>query len=170
MSAPSSTSRCACASAAAGSRNRPPSENESGVTLRMPITSGRPLARRAASRLPAGAAPARERAPRVTFAVTVLAAMAFVPLRQSGGRVPLIAWLCAAIPVESSGGEPRSGLKSVGGRRHSIADQRRQFFGVLNPASDRIHRRQNADQFALGVHLRHDLPELLRIAIAEFIH
>src|SRR5438445_5898623 len=40
-SAPSSTSRCACAIAAPGSRLRPPSENESGVTLTTPATSGR---------------------------------------------------------------------------------------------------------------------------------
>src|SRR5215475_10581373 len=44
MSAPSAASRCACASAAAGSMKRPPSENESGVTLRTPITIGRPRA------------------------------------------------------------------------------------------------------------------------------
>src|SRR6266581_5801350 len=40
-SAPSSTSRCACAIAAPASRVRPPSENESGVTLTTPATSGR---------------------------------------------------------------------------------------------------------------------------------
>src|ERR1700760_631889 len=32
--------------ACAGSRKRPPSENESGVTLRIPMTSGRPGAKR----------------------------------------------------------------------------------------------------------------------------
>src|SRR5258708_6263827 len=42
MSAPSATMRRACAIAASGSRKRPPSENESGVTLRTPITIGRP--------------------------------------------------------------------------------------------------------------------------------
>src|SRR5690242_14418338 len=45
MSAPSVTMRCACAIATAGSMNCPPSENESGVTLRTPMTSGRPGAR-----------------------------------------------------------------------------------------------------------------------------
>ena len=39
ISAPCSTSCRACATAAGGSRNRPPSENESGVTFTMPITS-----------------------------------------------------------------------------------------------------------------------------------
>ena len=40
-SAPSSTMANACATACAGSAYRPPSENESGVTFRMPITSVR---------------------------------------------------------------------------------------------------------------------------------
>src|SRR5258705_10121202 len=44
ISAPSATIRLAWSSAAAGSRNRPPSEKESGVTLSTPITSGRPSA------------------------------------------------------------------------------------------------------------------------------
>src|ERR1035437_4249202 len=39
ISAPCSTSSKACATAAGASRNRPPSENESGVMFRMPITS-----------------------------------------------------------------------------------------------------------------------------------
>ncbi len=42
MSAPSAMSRRACARAASGPRNRPPSEKLSGVTLTIPITSGRP--------------------------------------------------------------------------------------------------------------------------------
>ena len=39
-SAPSATRRRPCAAASAGSRYRPPSENESGVTFTTPITSG----------------------------------------------------------------------------------------------------------------------------------
>ncbi len=44
---------CAWAMAAAGSRKRPPSENESGVTLRTPMTSGRFFARRSRNTLAA---------------------------------------------------------------------------------------------------------------------
>ncbi len=40
-SAPAATSASPCETAASGSRNRPPSENESGVTLTMPITAAR---------------------------------------------------------------------------------------------------------------------------------
>ena len=40
MSAPSAIMRLACASARSGVINCPPSENESGVTLRTPITAG----------------------------------------------------------------------------------------------------------------------------------
>src|SRR5262245_24193932 len=40
MSAPSATMRLACSIATFGSRNCPPSENESGVTFSTPITSG----------------------------------------------------------------------------------------------------------------------------------
>src|SRR3569833_3723528 len=50
MSAPSSIIARACAMVMAGSKNRPPSENESGVTLRIPMTSGvRPRPSKAAS-------------------------------------------------------------------------------------------------------------------------
>ena len=44
-----SAMRCGWAIAVAGSRKRPPSEKESGVTLRMPMTSGRRSASRPAS-------------------------------------------------------------------------------------------------------------------------
>src|SRR3954469_19888993 len=49
MSAPSATIRQACAIEWCGSMNFPPSEKESGVTLRMPMTSGRPSPSRRAS-------------------------------------------------------------------------------------------------------------------------
>src|SRR5262245_60429811 len=41
MSAPASIIFCACLSASCGSMNCPPSENESGVMLRMPMINGR---------------------------------------------------------------------------------------------------------------------------------
>jgi len=50
MSAPSAARPCAWAMAAAGSRKRPPSENESGVTFSTPMTNGRPLAKRPRNR------------------------------------------------------------------------------------------------------------------------
>src|SRR5205085_3280873 len=49
ISAPSATIRRACSIARIGSRKRPPSEKESGVTLRTPITIGRPSPNRRAS-------------------------------------------------------------------------------------------------------------------------
>src|SRR5712671_3673731 len=49
MSAPSATIRLACLMAAAGSKKRPPSEKESGVTLSTPITIGRPSVSKRAS-------------------------------------------------------------------------------------------------------------------------
>ena len=56
--------RRACAIATCGSTNCPPSENESGVTLRMPITSGRrsPSSRRARRAFRAGGIRQRHRA------------------------------------------------------------------------------------------------------------
>src|ERR1700694_3204450 len=41
ISAPSETIRSACTSACCGSKNRPPSEKESGVTFKIPITNAR---------------------------------------------------------------------------------------------------------------------------------
>ena len=57
MSAPSRASRRACSMAAVGSRNRPPSENESGVTFTTPITSVRSARskKRSRQRQPMGA-------------------------------------------------------------------------------------------------------------------
>src|SRR6185312_11094185 len=49
ISAPCAAISRACAMATAGSKNWPPSENESGVTFRMPMTSGRPSRNRRAS-------------------------------------------------------------------------------------------------------------------------
>src|SRR6185295_5668272 len=49
MSAPPATIRSACPIAIVGSRKRPPSEKESGVTLSTPMTAGRPSASRRAS-------------------------------------------------------------------------------------------------------------------------
>ena len=49
MSAPSRTSSCAWAIASSAASQRPPSENESSVTLTMPITVVRPGAVRSAT-------------------------------------------------------------------------------------------------------------------------
>ena len=51
----------------------------------------------------------------------------------------------------------------------SITDNRWQFLGILDPARDGVHRRQNADQLALGIDLSHDVDKFLRIAIAKLI-
>src|SRR6185437_999541 len=54
ISAPCLAISPAWATAVAGSMNLPPSEKESGVTLRMPMTSGRPSASKAESASRAG--------------------------------------------------------------------------------------------------------------------
>ena len=86
MSAPSSTIRVACATAAARSRNRPPSEKESGVTLRIPMTRVRSAQSNARS-------PTRQRRDRP-------------PLHRSRGRwVPMwcgASWRVRGIVAEQS--------------------------------------------------------------------
>src|ERR1051326_3078396 len=64
MSAPSAVSSRACAIAAAGSRKRPPSENESAVMLTMPTSSGPAIAS-------AGASTFEDRADRLRIAKDV---------------------------------------------------------------------------------------------------
>src|SRR5579872_2370464 len=79
MSAPAAIMRRACSSARSGALKRPPSENESGVTLRMPITAGEALASSARSKGCAAAAGAE----------------------RGLGEVTLMAWLCAVPASES---------------------------------------------------------------------
>ena len=59
-SAPSSTSRSACAIAASGSRWRPPSEKLSGVTFTIPMSQGRGRASPVSTRLPRRKGPENE--------------------------------------------------------------------------------------------------------------
>src|SRR5581483_10201849 len=96
--------------ALSGSKNRPPSENESGVTLSTPITMGRPRDNRRSSK------------------------SAWVPAwaRSSEGaaverRGSVMASLCAA---------QRDGVKRSARRRSGLAigDLQRQLLGVLDPA------------------------------------
>src|SRR6516164_10188375 len=107
--------------------------------------------------------PAPVRALRIVFVAVVLAAIAGVlamspaPARQF--------WLGFARPLR--GVKPR--LWAEVAASFLITDQRLELLGVLDPARDGIHRGQDADQSTLGIHLSHDLGELLRIAIAKFV-
>src|SRR4029079_18248787 len=142
-SAPSPTRRRACAMAACGSRKRPPSEKESGVTLSTPMTSGRALARSAANTSAPDAGPSAE-VMRVSRRVAIL-----WPLRGQWRRVKRrkpSAWRAFA---------------------PSVAHDGRQLLGDLDPARHRIHRRKELHQFALGVRFLHLLDEPLRIAKFE---
>src|SRR5215475_15775845 len=128
MSAPSSTMRPACAIADTGSTKRPPSENESGVMLRIPITAGRPNARRRRNR--SGC--------RASCDVTALMTLRYAAATTCQGA--------------------------------SIGDFQRQPLGILDPARDRLLRRQEVHELALGVGIAHRLGQALGVAMLELSH
>ena len=85
----------ACASAACGSRKRPPSENESGVTLTTPMTSGRVEVEREA----AAAQDALDRGYRAIASTRLAAGVAAAPRRcrsAAAAAAPGPAWAAAA--------------------------------------------------------------------------
>src|SRR5713226_8313684 len=144
-----------------GSMNRPPSENESGVTLRIPMISGRPSASRPASGLGA--------------CFLSRAGPAF-------GREAIMLSLCAgrAIGVK----RPTPSAPSCPGRQsarsqharyltrvcRSVRDLLRQLAGVLDPAGDKLFRREKANQFSLLVGFGHGSGKLGGISISQFLH
>src|SRR6185437_1954417 len=146
MSAPCAAMSRACAMAIAGFTNWPPSENESGVTLRMPMTSGRPCASNAESWR--GAA---QRAPSAEEAIGAAIPMR-ADLRGPGNAVK------------------RAWAASRGQQETSICNLERQLPGVVDPAHDVLLRRQQADKLALSVGLRHRLGEVAWIAVLQFLH
>src|SRR5271154_6529174 len=125
MSAPSAARRRACSIAAFDSRNWPPSENESEVTFSTPMTSGRALAKSCASTPSPGAALGAEIARWLVLVAAVLAIL----------QVP---W---ALPAAAGAANFWGTWAQI--CRGSIADDRRQFLGLVDPAHDRLHRRQN---------------------------
>src|SRR5215471_5951312 len=123
MSAPSAAMRLPCAIASVGSRKRPPSENESGVTLRIPMTNGRPSANRRASH-DCGASP-RARSIWLEWpAIVMTVACAAPPHRVK--RRPLPRRLGAATDLS---------IGDLGGQRP----------GLLDPAHDQLLGGQETD-------------------------
>src|SRR5258706_10553467 len=130
MSAPSATIFRACASARSGAVNWPPSEKESGVTFRTPITAGYDRDSSAAStESPFGPA----------AAFGSLAGLEMVAIMRS---------LCAVRVVESRRERDRGRRPE---RLFSVADFRCPLARLLDQLFDRSFRGQNADQPALGV-------------------
>src|SRR5450759_3545847 len=139
----------AWATALAGSMKRPPSEKESGVTLRMPMTSGRPRESSAESASRAGfcAGPAA--------ASKVRASPMAVALRGRRGAVkkPFFHF------SPHCGGEVNS----------FVADLELQLLSVFDPVADHFLGRQQADHLTLLVGLRHRVGEIGRVAILEVL-
>src|ERR1043166_5967993 len=144
MSAPSPIIRSACAMAAAGSAKRPPSANESGVRLRMPITIGR----RSASSRSSGCGGAVADAVRGTM----LTAGA---LRRPWGR------------VKQSRRAARRYIQ--GPSPPSIGYLQRQLPGLIDPAPHPPFRRQEPHQLGLLIGFAHRRGELGDIAVLQFL-
>src|SRR5262245_7741747 len=142
-SAPSAIIRVAWSMAAVGSRKRPPSEKESGVTLSTPITIGRPSASRRASR---SGDFFSSRAEPATGRTSVMA----VALRRSqeGCQAPT----------------PARGLAL------SIRDFLGQLPGVLDPAHHQLLGGKKANQLSLLVGLGHGFGKAGGVAISQFFH
>src|SRR5215475_3560123 len=169
MSAPSATSRCACAIAAAGLIKRPPSENESGVTLRTPITIGRPRPSSRCNGCGCGSA-------RRSEAAGELMRLAWrKPPHASRRAMCFVAGWTQRQRPNSEWRIDRCGLcfpYSPLAIRHSllVADLGRQFFGLLDPALYCFLGRQELHQLALLVGLGHGFGEPLGIAVLELAH
>src|SRR5215510_7845502 len=176
MSAPSAASRCACAIAAAGLMKRPPAENESGVTLRTPITIGRPRPSSRCNGCGSGSA-------RRSEAAGELMRLAWRKQPHASRRAMcfVAGWTHrqrANSERRIANGElrmDRCGLcfpYSPLAIRHSllVADLGRQFFGLLDPALYCFLGRQELHQLALLVGLGHGFSEPLGIAVLELAH
>src|SRR6478609_5314742 len=130
----------AWAMALPGSTNSPPSEKESGVTLRMPMTKGRPRANSALS-------------PRGADFGAVLALSAAIAAMACG---------CAV----AAGCQARAGRAKC----RSVADLERQRLGLADPARHGLFRRQHANQLARPVGGSHGGREFGGVAVLEFAH
>src|ERR1700733_13518555 len=168
MSAPSAARRCAWAMAAAGSRKRPPSENESGVTLSTPMTSGRRFAKRLRNRSVRGAAPGAEKLRKSRLVAVSLAMVLVVPWPQTRSKQASRASLCAVGCGESSRRRAPPAGSALRWTARSVADQRRQLLGAFDPALHRALLRQEPHQLAL-VGFPHSLDQVLGIAVFELV-
>src|SRR6185437_12827819 len=159
MSAPSPARLSACAIAAFGSRNRPPSENESGVTLTTPITSGLALpSRRVSTSSPCGAEGATME--RLVRSVAVLSAMACAPVVVQNSALVVVLRSIWALAAPSQAVAPQCGRRRLS---PSIANDRLQFFGVFDPTLDCPGLRQQADLSAV-VCFAHPFDQVFGIA------
>src|SRR4051794_29876046 len=135
MSAPSAIMRRACASARSGATNWPPSENESGVTLRTPMTAGYGLDN-------------KPRNPGRSIETADVAVLAGVAIMRSICAVP--AWESRQASRVGAGLTERPLTALVGDFRLKLA-------GLCDQLFDRLFRRQNTDQLAPCIHFFHVL-------------
>src|SRR5262245_8129126 len=138
MSAPCATICLACPRAAAGSRKRPPSEKESGVTLSTPITIGRPSASKRPSQ---SGGLACSRAQPATERTSVMA----VALRRAHARCQAPSRF-VALP---------------------IGDFLRKSLRMLDPAGHELLRGKKANPLSPFVGLGHGFGQPLRVAISQ---
>src|SRR6202521_2263215 len=158
ISAPSAIMRRACTSASAGSMKRPPSANESGVRLRMPITIGR----RSASSRSSGC----------TASVTLSPDAV-----RRGARLMAAAWLRRWDAVkrtgqgktQAAGPEMDDAIRRLSSVLRSIADLQRQLLGVVDPALHPPFRGQEPDQLVRLVGFAHRRGELADVAVLELL-
>src|SRR5450631_2579818 len=143
MSAPCAAIAPAWAMALAGSMKRPPSEKESGVTLRMPMTSGRPSANSAESASRAG----------------FCAGSAAVSKLRASPMAVALRWKAPGCQEASDRGRARL----------FVADFQLQLLGILDPGADHFLGRQQANHFALFIGLGHRIGEIGRVAILELL-
>src|SRR3954451_13570427 len=143
MSAPASIIFCAWCSASSGLTNCPPSENESGVMLRMPMTNGRFFDNRRASTF--GRLPNTLPVPRDGSTPSVVMAGRFA---------------CQA---------PRSQAVRQGRTASTVGNLKLNPLGLLDPALDGAGGGQHAGELVLGVGRRHRLGELARVAVFELL-
>ena len=148
MSAPSATRRRACAIAVCGSRKRPPSENQFGRDIEHAHDQRAPLCQKALQQVAAGRQAAR-------------------------GRSMMIQTRSHAIAFASSNDACGFGKSSMEGSRNirpSIADDRRQFLGALDPAlSPTFTDGNNCTKFALPIGLASSGRPAFRVAEFEFV-
>src|SRR5437868_11773267 len=146
ISAPSAIMRRACASARSGAINWPPSENESGVTFRTPITVGYGLDNTA-------------RSPGRSIEAADVAVLEGVAIMRS---------LCAVPAWESRRGRRAGAGLAECPLRVLVADFRLKLAGLCDQLFDRLFRRQNTDEFAPCIHFFHVLRQAAWVTKSKF--
>src|SRR6185436_7105106 len=147
MSAPFSISCLACCSATVGSRNWPPSEKESGVTLRIPMMMGRFFARSRPSMF--GRRPAKP------------------PFGPPMGPIPSGEFVPPVIVISSRFARGTGRCQALA--RRSVGDLEYQPFGLVDPALDGAVGGQDAGELALGIGVGHGAGKLGWVAVFQFL-